>query len=898
MASVYDTSSSPYTFRETDEADKERQNSLDLATINAISKVTGSTNPVTPAGAAPAGDAPPTPEQMGVKPAPTGIAGTMRTAMASYAPAQNQTPEGIQDFVNFGSNPMETALRDKAARANMQQLDNPAAAFDVGAGAARENLDINQRNQREGLKDELSRSYGGNASQVQAALHDADQQAILDRRGLNSDLTTGRANAAQQNLGQAIQSALGFAGLGSQEKLTREAQQLQVSEAAKNRASQESMAFAGVAQADRALAQNAMQFGSDLEFRKSEAAAGRTEAELTRAWQAAEAEKARTSQERVAYAGLDLEKAKFQAADANAKKGLDLEAAAQAMAKLGMDKDEAYKYASLAQAKALAEKGLTLEQSAQELTKQGMTAENARYYAGLAQQDRLQTQELQSRIQLAGMQIGSAERLQSAQQTFEAAQADLTRTLQKEMQGKEIETQRTMQRTQQDFESMMADKGYLNAKDIEALKQEFATELQRNGFTQETAMQAAELQARSLEAQSMRVFEAGQADLQRKFTTGERLGSEDFAKSLQGLEAQQQERMATLTSDLNLKTVDRQAAYTRALAEAQQTHEQMLQQTGITADAAGKEADRVFQAAMAREGFSQQQALQATALQHEAAMADKQMGQQYSMFLATQAQDDDHFAQELGIKREELGAQAAQFTKEMDLSTQQLGIQKEQWDQLKQDKNFDRELQLAMTGVQMWNGKDPADLAPFAERLAQTMGTALGMDPARLQAAIKGSLSPDAGANPDGTQTQAQRFAAFERIVDTKASPADGEATKSYAQKIANMYASAPTGVKVTNLRDTLGGANMDAAVAKLKASGTADSVLRNIMDRDAVASGSLGMSSKYEYKGTPEFINYTLYVNLLNNGFTAPLAKEALGNLIGEDKAAAALALEGKKGS
>jgi hypothetical protein len=666
--SVYDTQSSPYTFREEDEAARERQSRMDIATLGAISKVTGSRSGATPA--APGAEPPPSPEQMGVKPAAGNIAGTMRTAMAGLSqPAQ--APEGIQDFIAFGGNPMEQALRDRAARANMEQLDNPAAAFDLGAAGAREDLDIAQRNNREQLRNEAVAAYGGNASQVDAALRDADQQAILDRRGLNRDLATGRATAAQTGLTQAIQNALGFSQLGTQERIAKEQIQAQEREGAAGRQSQERIAFAGLAQEDRALAQNALQFESELDFRKSEAAAGRDEAAIQRAWQAAQNER------------------------------------------------------------------------------------------GIQAQERLQAADLQSRLQVAQLQIGSAERLQTLQQTHQAAQADLDRTLQREIQGKEIEARTAMERVRMDFESVMADKGFLNAKELESLKQEFAQELQRQGFTQQTALQAAEHQARALEAESMQRFEAEQADITRRFTTSERIGAETFARSAQAMEEQQQERMTRLAAALGLEGEAQRFGYQRALAQAQQAHEAAMQQTGVTAEAAQREADRVFQAAMQREGFTQQQALQAQALQHEAAQTDKQLRQTYTMFLAEQAQEDAQFAQELGLNREQLTQAGDRFAQEMEMQRDRLGIEQDQWNTLKADQAFQKELELAMLGVQMWDGEDPAGVAPFAERLARTMGTALGLDPARLEQAIKENL----GASGDSvnSNTEEGRLAGIEK---------------------------------------------------------------------------------------------------------------------------------------
>jgi hypothetical protein len=615
--SAYDTTENPYTNTATDQAEQDRQNKLDVATLNAITKVSAGSSPAGTAPAAnPAGAPGPTPQQMGVQPT---IAGSMQSALSAYSPTPGQAPSGIEDFVSFGSNPMETALRAKAAQANMDQLNNPGAAFDTGAQASRENLDISQRNARDQTRDDLAKTYGGNASQVTTALRDADQQAILNRRGLNSDLATGRANAVQQTTAQAIQNALGFAGIGSQEKIAK----------------------AQIQQQD----------------------------------------KAQTSQEKLAYAGL-------------------------------------------------------------------------------AQNDKLQTQQMQTQLDVAKMQIGSAEKLQANQQAFDGAQEQLKATLAKEMQGNEISAQTALQRSQQDFQSLMQDKGYLQTKDIETLKNEFAQDLQRNGFTQETAMQAAEFQAQALQAKSLQEFEAKQADLTRAFTSGERIATEDFTKNLTALQDQQQERMAKLTSDLGLTAIDKQAGYQQALQAAQQAHESALQKNSLDAAGAQQAADQAFQKAMQVSGFSDQQILQAQAAQYQAAETDKQLKQQYVMFTAQEAQQDKQFAADLGIKQEQVDAQKDQFAKDFGLQLQQFGIQQDAWETTKTNQKFQDDLNLAMTGIQMWDGKDPNAIAPFVQRLATTMGQQLGMDPATLQQAISQELG---GEKTTATNTEADRIAGVQK---------------------------------------------------------------------------------------------------------------------------------------
>lgn len=213
-------------------------------------------------------------------------------------------------------------------------------------------------------------------------------EAWATREGWSQEAINRAWQSGESAAERGSRERLGFADLLSQE--TRQGRDI----ASRERmglaeiASREKLGLADLSIREKALAQEGSQFTDRLSFDRYALERGYSEAEIERAWKSMESSKEIASQEKVAFAGLDLERDKFSAADQNAKQGLSLEANAQAMTRLGMDREEAYRYASLAQAKGLADRGFTLEESQQALTAQGMKAEDARYYAGLAHQER------------------------------------------------------------------------------------------------------------------------------------------------------------------------------------------------------------------------------------------------------------------------------------------------------------------------------------------------------------------------------------------------------------------------------------------------------------------------------------------------------------------------------
>ena len=99
--------------------------------------------------------------------------------------------------------------------------------------------------------------------------------------------------------------------------------------------SSEKIAFAGLSQQDKTLAQSALQFNSQLDFNKSELAANLSEAEKNRIWQAAESSKAQAATQTIAgmqissnkeIAQLQITSAQKLAADSNylTQQGIDI----------------------------------------------------------------------------------------------------------------------------------------------------------------------------------------------------------------------------------------------------------------------------------------------------------------------------------------------------------------------------------------------------------------------------------------------------------------------------------------------------------------------------------------------------------------------------------------------
>jgi hypothetical protein len=433
-------------------------------------------------------------------------------------------------------------------------------------------------------------------------------------------------------------------------------------------------------------------------------------------------------------------------------------------------------------------------------------------------------------------------------QDFASAEAALGRTFSTGERLAIQEFQKSERLSVQDFQSILTEKGYAHDSQMEIMRDNLQRELQDKGLAADVAKQQADQKFQEMVQQRDQAFNATQAEIGRKWTSGERIESQEYQKGIQANEFKQQDALAQL---------------------------QTLTQKQI-----------------AQGSWDNASKLQAEQLLATAADAEKTRSQQYLMFSAQQAQEDSHFAQEFGLKQEEVRAAAETTKAQLGIALKQLGIAEDQWNTQKNDAAFNKALELAEYGVQMWNGDNEAALEPFASKLASILGQGLGMDPEKMQLAIKSTFQESGGqVGAVGSNTK-ESFANFDKTVDSMAgasTPEAREALKTLSKTMANAYAAVPAG-KVVSL-NTGSGSDFDAAIARLKTLGKTS--FEGIVSRDRV-SGLF--TSHYEYQGTPEFANYTIYSKLLSNGLSAADAKAALTSLLGsKEKAEAAINLEAK---
>lgn len=290
-------------------------------------------------------------------------------------------------------------------------------------------------------------------------------------------------------------------------------------------------------------------------------------------------------------------------------------------------------------------------------------------------------------------------------------------------------------------------------------------------------------------------FQATQADIDRKWKTGERLSSQDFTtlinKSSQEFEAAQ----SALNRALQEKLQGNSQAFEAAQTAAAQAFTQAMQERSLSHEEAMAASQQVFAKTMQAAGFDHDTAMQVAQLAQQANLAKQQMDLQETMHIADLAQSDRQFGQRLGLDYQQLDQQKEQFlanfNQQADQFEKEFGLKSEQVKQALASKDVEDALQRVTIGLELTKN-NPDAMKPFAQQLARTMGKALGFSDAQIEAGIKdGSLTSFAGGS--GSSTGSTSIAT--------APTANNDTVQAGMDSLASEVGKLNSGVKVETLR-------------------------------------------------------------------------------------------------
>lgn len=253
-------------------------------------------------------------------------------------------------------------------------------------------------------------------------------------------------------------------------------------------------------------------------------------------------------------------------------------------------------------------------------------------------------------------------------------------------------------------------------------------------------------------------WQSNENEAQRKFTSGERLSSEEFTTLVNKSQQDFQASQTSLASTLQLTVQGNQQKFEAAQTAAAQAYDKAKTEAGMSHEDALAASTQAFQKQMQAAGFTNDQIMQATQLTQQGNIAKQQMDLQETMHMADLASSDKQFGAKMGLDYAQLNQQSSEFNatmaKQSDQFAQTFGLNKAQVDAALKSDAFQAAVSQAQIGMQL-TANNPDAMKPFAEQMARTMGQALGLSQDQIDAGIKsGALtSATSGTAPAGPGT-------------------------------------------------------------------------------------------------------------------------------------------------
>jgi hypothetical protein len=421
-----------------------------------------------------------------------------------------------------------------------------------------------------------------------------------------------------------------------------------------------------------------------------------------------------------------------------------------------------------------------------------MSQQNAQYYAGLASQEKESAASRALQEKLTFAQIGSQEKMQATQQVYEAAQKDMDRSLEKLLSSDRIQAQFQLADLDRTFQEKMQASGFIQEKDLETMRADLQTKLQDRGISADVAKQIADQKFTELMAGRDQAYQAAQADIQRQWSTGERISAQTWEGSLHASDQMHDELMAKLSSTLRLDEAKNAQTFQTAFQEMQNTFTSSMAEVGFSREMAMQNATQAFQAEMQRNGYTHEEAMQASQLAAQSMENDRNRASQELMAAASMAQQDSQFAKELQQRYEFNESDLQLRTIELSKNLELIGLQGEQLKNAIGDSKVSNAMQIAAMGMEISNGS-PEAMAPFVAQLGTALGAyfktqGVDISSADLQKAMTTTTpaAGTAGGEPAGTiGTVAKAQSLVDQYGTSFSAKIDPEALKGMIDQVA-----------------------------------------------------------------------------------------------------------------
>lgn len=428
------------------------------------------------------------------------------------------------------------------------------------------------------------------------------------------------------------------------------------------------------------------------------------------------------------------------------------------------------------------------------------------------------------------------------------------------------------------------------------------------------------------------MWQANQNDIQRKWETGQQLTANEQQVRMESLQEAHDTAMANLNHTLNLDTLDKQTQQQVLLKTMDQNFQSLMTDKNFSNEEALDATKQQYAEELAKMGYDHDTAMQASQQWFDAQQQQKQLDQAKTLAEAQMAQQYDFFNQDLqqkyNFKAEDVQMAKDQLAQQASQFAQSLGLDQQKFDLLKSTTDFQNLSDTTSTLMAM--SGDNKDMLQFAaENFYKSLGNmkdangqpimspdqvnqgilnikaASFSDPSSFSSWAAGQKNAD--GSPAYTSDQIKTAQAnstnsagtakagldnFNSILSSSGAFTSPDAQQKLTDNIlsyTNTAATLPTsGMAHWSNGD---GGIFDTAAARLRTKGTPEPKIQANMQQ--LSTGTF--STHNEYNASQQGADYAAYANLIANGMKEADAQRALTALVGDSRAKAALALEGK---
>lgn len=623
-----------YSWKSTDELAQKGQ----VATVNTMAKAMGGTSPAAPTGTAVPGAAPAPAPSAGVS--AFAMPKTMGEAMRAPAPSLQSNMGLAQENIQQGFQPLPTngpaddlarnelqKTQDANQRATLEQstLSGRGRTGQLGGdlvnylsqSAIPQKMDLEAKLQTNRMASDNQRAQ--NAQGNLLGLANLDTQANLSREQMGLTERMGAADVASRE-------KLGLAGISSQEKMQ-----------GKDIASKEKLGFADLSLRETALRQEASQFTDELSFKKYATDRGFTDAEAQRSWQAIQNEKEISSREKLGFADLSVREK-------------------------GLAQDGAQFKEELAFKKYATDRGFT-------------DAEAARVWQSKESDKEIASKE---KISFASLSVQEKELAQKASQFTdqlawdkEALRLGLDdKTADRVWQGSENQKEREARATDSNLNREL--QKYLGDRGLDMDESQLAENIRQFDSKQDFDKWATQagLDANAAEL----VWKSNEADVGRKWETGERMSTQEHQVYLSRLDSELESGRMALQQTLNLGTLEKQQAHDKVILDLENKYQTARDTTAMGHDERMAFIKQEYTAQLTQMGFDQETAMQAAEIQAKQFEGSQDREMQADMARAELAYKYNSLQSEIGLNQQEIQLKKDGLAQELTLGLKQLGL--------------------------------------------------------------------------------------------------------------------------------------------------------------------------------------------------------------------------------